>query len=239
MKKDPKMILCLLCVLLFFFSLFISNVQKPAETLSAILAWTPSLTHSPSLSLALSLLLSLKEAAFCDLQIEAGHVTPGGLSITRPGRPTSRLKGTAPSLHRRDNSPPSNAALTRSPLAWFFSVPHAKAIIHRKGKTGEAWVWRATQLELLSLKLAKKREANYANSTIRLQNPLTVNDECVSITCHTVSSVVHCGTLDPSPQPEEKPHFKNYPIPIPGQEEVHLQSKMKTDCDQTLHDTHI
>lgn len=97
-----------------------------------------SLSHSLSLSLALSLLLSLKEAAFCDLQIEAGHVTPGGLSITGLGRPTSLLKGTAPSLHRRDNSLPSSAALTRSPLAWFFSVPHARAIIDRKGKRGEA-----------------------------------------------------------------------------------------------------
>lgn len=61
-----------LFVYLFF---CILNIQKPAETLSAILAWTNSLTHSPSCSLSPP--LSLKEAAFCDLQIEADHVTSG------------------------------------------------------------------------------------------------------------------------------------------------------------------
>lgn len=59
-----------LFVYLFF---CILNIQKPAETLSAILAWTNSHTHSPSCSLSPP--LSLKEAAFCDLQIEADHVT--------------------------------------------------------------------------------------------------------------------------------------------------------------------
>lgn len=61
-----------LFVYLFF---CILNIQKPAGTLSAILAWTNSLTHSPSCSLSPP--LSLKEAAFCDLQIEADHVTSG------------------------------------------------------------------------------------------------------------------------------------------------------------------
>lgn len=61
-----------LFVYLFF---CILNIQKPAETLSAILAWTNSHTHSPSCSLSPP--LSLKEAAFCDLQIEADHVTSG------------------------------------------------------------------------------------------------------------------------------------------------------------------
>lgn len=61
-----------LFVYLFF---CILNIQKPVETLSAILAWTNSLTHSPSCSLSPP--LSLKEAAFCDLQIEADHVTSG------------------------------------------------------------------------------------------------------------------------------------------------------------------
>lgn len=69
MKKGPKndffLSICI-CIL---------NIQKPAETLSAILAWTNSLTHSPSCSLSPP--LSLKEAAFCDLQIEADHVTSG------------------------------------------------------------------------------------------------------------------------------------------------------------------
>ena len=68
-KRSKKWILF---VYLFF---CILNIQKPAETLSAILAWTNSHTHSPSCSLSPP--LSLKEAAFCDLQIEADHVTLG------------------------------------------------------------------------------------------------------------------------------------------------------------------
>lgn len=55
--------------------------------------------------------LSLKEAAFCDLQIGTGHVTPTALSITRRGRPTSLLKGTAPCPRRGRDFPLGKARL--------------------------------------------------------------------------------------------------------------------------------
>lgn len=97
--------------------------------------------------------------------------------------------------------------------------------------------WRATQLELFFLKLVKKREADYANSTVSLQNPLTVNNECVRSACHTPSFMVHSGTLDPSTQLEEKPHFKKYPTLIQGQEEVHLQPQMNPDWNHTVYMT--
>lgn len=69
----------------FCLSVFcILNIQKPAETLSAILARTNSLTHSPSCSLSPP--QSLKEAAFCDLQIEADHMTSGRFVNQEKGR---------------------------------------------------------------------------------------------------------------------------------------------------------
>lgn len=63
----------------------ILNIQKPAETLSAILARTNSLTHSPSCSLSPPLCLS-KGSSFCDLQIEADHVTSGRFVNQEKGR---------------------------------------------------------------------------------------------------------------------------------------------------------
>lgn len=49
----------------------------------------------PSLALPLppSLSLSLKEAAFCDLQIEPGHVTPPTCQSCGGARPRAALKG--------------------------------------------------------------------------------------------------------------------------------------------------
>lgn len=104
------MILCLLCWVffsyffcIFFFLNFYFKCSEPSRDSVGHFGLN-SLPHTLSRSLwlppSLSLLLSLKEEAFCDLQIEAGHVTPGRLSITARGQPTPRLKGTAPGLHR-------------------------------------------------------------------------------------------------------------------------------------------
>lgn len=119
------MILCL------FFCFYFKCSETSSDSVGHF--GSNSLALAPSLPPSRSLLLSLKEAAFCDLQIEAGHVTPGRLSVTRRGRPTSRLKGTAalPAPPR-----PSRAAPTRSPPAASFAVQPARLTL-RKGKTGE------------------------------------------------------------------------------------------------------
>lgn len=159
MKKDPKMILCL------FFCFYFKCSETSSDSVGHF--GSNSLALTPSLPPSRSLLLSLKEAAFCDLQIEAGHVTPGGPSITRRGRPTSRLKGTA--------APPAPPP----------AAPRQRAL--RSARTGNAqkaqngWAartGRATRPQLFSLKLAKEREAaGCAPSTPRQQSPSTADNE--------------------------------------------------------------
>lgn len=163
MKKNPKKkkVLCLFLFFCFYFKC--SETSRDSVGHFGL----NSLTHSPQLPPSLSLLLSLKEAAFCDLQIEAGHVTPSALSITAWDRPPSRLKETAPCPHPGTTAP-QRAPCTR-PILFRSS---------RKGDAQESWEYAQQLSRSFSfVQPATKQAASYASSTLRLQNLYRDNDE--------------------------------------------------------------